>query len=82
MWSRVDRKQAAVDLAEARGRALVVPFAHHGGVHRGVRRLAHRAGLRAIISSVDGQTPAARLDQILQQIREFKARTNLTATIG
>ncbi len=29
-------------------------------------------GLRAIISSIDGQTPAARLDQILKQIREFQ----------
>ncbi len=48
MWSGVDREQAAVDLAEARGGALVVPLAHHGGVERGVRRLPRRAGPRAL----------------------------------
>ena len=36
MWSAVDLEQAAIDLTEARGGALVVHRAHHGGVLLGL----------------------------------------------
>lgn len=44
MWLADELELPAVDLAEARLAALVALLAHHGGVERGVRRLAAGAG--------------------------------------